>query len=98
MSYTSEELEVFTACFALAEQGCKTSHELEKGLYKTIWWISPLESTRLVKVWIRDRKKIDEMLRQLKEAHKDLVRNVSIDSSESASECGGASCASSQSI
>jgi hypothetical protein len=98
MAYTHQELEVFTACFALAEQGCKTSHELEKGLYKTIWWISPLESARLVKVWIRDRKKIDDTLRQLKEIHNDIVRNVEDHSPESTPGCGGASCATSQSV
>ena len=58
MNYTVQELEVFQVCFALVAQGCKTDHEIEKGVYKTVHWISPLETQRLVKVWIRDRLKL----------------------------------------
>jgi len=98
MTYSLQELEVFNACFALVAQGCKTDHELQKGVYKMVHWISPLETQRLVKVWIRDRLKIEAYLASLNGSLEDLVRHVEVNSAESATECGGPSCASSQSI
>ena len=98
MAYTAQELDVFKYCFTLLAEGCKTSHEAEKALYKAFHWMTPLDAQRLVKLWIRDRQKIDETLRQLKEAPQDFVRNVEVYSPESTPGCGGASCASSQSV
>jgi hypothetical protein len=98
MTYTSQELEVFKYCFTLLAEGCKTSHEAEKALYKAFHWMTPLEAQRFIKVWIRDRQKIDETLRQLKEAPQDFVRNVEVHSAESTPGYRGYSYASSQSI
>lgn len=98
MNYTVEELEVFQVCFALVTRGCKTDHELQKGVYKAVHWASPLETQRLVKLWIRDRLKIEAYLASLNESHNDLVRHVEVNASQSTAECGGSRCASSQSV
>lgn len=98
MNYTVQELEVFQVCFALAAQGCKTDHEIQKGVYRTVWWISPLQTQKLVKLWIRDRLKIEAYLASLNGSLDDLVRHVENDASQGTRECGDSSCASSQSI
>lgn len=98
MTYTAQELEVFAACSKLFASGCKTSHDMQRGVYRAIWWITPLETQRLIKIWCMDRVKIEAELDRLNTVPSDLVKNVSIDSSEGAPECGGASCASSQSF
>jgi hypothetical protein len=41
---------------------CKTSFEAEKALLKKFWWVSPLQSEKIVKEWIRNKKKIETKL------------------------------------
>ncbi len=41
---------------------CKTSLEAEKALLKKFWWITPLQSEKIVKEWIRNNKKIETKL------------------------------------
>jgi hypothetical protein len=98
MTYTAQELEVFAACSKLFASGCKTSHDMGRAVYRAVWWITPLETQRLVKIWCMDKLKIEAELDRLNTVPKDLVRNVQDHSPESTPGCGGASCASSQSF
>jgi hypothetical protein len=98
MNYSAQELEVFALCSKLLAGGCKTSHDMERCVYRTIWWITPLETQRFIKIWCMDRVKIEAELDRLNTVPSDLVKNVSLNSSNGAPEYRGTSCASSQSF
>lgn len=77
MAQFMQEQEAFRVCDTLLASGCKTNREMEKGLYRTLWWISPLEAERTVKRWIQtqyvpSKQKIDSKHVHLNTHHKTL--------------------------
>ncbi len=64
MSYTDEELQIFQRCFELVAEGYRMSSDIETGLRRTFWWMSASRAYTIVRIWIRNRKKIEEILAQ----------------------------------
>jgi hypothetical protein len=63
-SYTDEELDVFQFCFELKKNGCKTSSEAERAIYKIFWNLSYSRIHFLIKHWFHNRDKIEFLLHE----------------------------------
>ena len=63
-TYTDEELNVFEFCFILKKNGCKTSSEAERAIYKSFIDLSYSKIHFLVKHWFHNRDKIEFLLHE----------------------------------
>ncbi len=64
MSYTDEELQIFQRCFELVAEGYRMSSDIEAQLRRTFWYMSASRAYTIVRTWIRNRKKIEDILAQ----------------------------------
>jgi hypothetical protein len=64
-SYTDEELNVFRMCIQLKKNGCKTSFQAEKEVYRRFWNLSSSKIHILVRHWFFHREKIDLLLNEI---------------------------------
>jgi len=61
-TYTDEQFEVFRLCIKLKAEGCKTSTDAEKIIYKSFWKLSRSDVHSLVNHWFHNRDKIEFLL------------------------------------
>jgi len=64
-SYTNEELDVFRMCIKLKKDGCKTSTQAEREIYRRFWNLSFSKIHSLVRHWFFHREKIDLLLNEI---------------------------------
>jgi hypothetical protein len=64
-SYTDEELNVFRMCIQLKKNGCKTSFQAEKEIYRRFWNLPSSKIHILVRHWFFHREKIDLLLNEI---------------------------------
>ena len=57
--------EVFVYCDVLQMQGCQTSHQAEKELYKKFHWMTRMQAATFVKQWIQRKKLTQRMMQSL---------------------------------
>lgn len=73
MSYTDEQLQMFTYCFTLLDAGFTMSSDMEAELRRKFWWISNTTAYTVVRQWFRNKEKIEEILAQ--QNHHEQINN-----------------------